>query len=143
MYASLKRFIDRVIKIVNYDIIPANGRHQRFVCDLIRYPLLCPLALLLLILAHILLAGGEIVLAVTHHDRAYLFLFAGDFLALCLLSIKAYQRWRRAMNGHSRKRRKHRAHSPITQASKNHREGHPTLNPPKTSPSTKGNQAVL
>jgi hypothetical protein len=66
------------------------------ICRLFTAPLLCPVGLIALIVAHVLLAIGEVVLALTHHDLAYLVLFVGDLLALLLICVKAYRRMRRA-----------------------------------------------
>jgi hypothetical protein len=112
MFGIFKKLARHFAKFFNYGLlIRSDSYDRRTVWNLIRYPLLCPLGLILLILAHIFLAGGEIVLAITHQDSAYMFLFAGDFLALSLLCVKAYQRWRRVMTFSSRDGRKRRNHN--------------------------------
>lgn len=72
----------------------ANDRKWR-IYQLFTVPLFCPVGLIALIVAHVLLAVGEVVLAFTHHDLAYLVLFTGDLLALLLICVKVYRRMKR------------------------------------------------
>jgi len=80
--------------MITEHIMNVGDRTSRIV-RLLTVPLLCPIGLIALILAHILLAVGEVVLALTHHDLAYLVLFTGDILALLLICLKAYRRTKR------------------------------------------------
>jgi hypothetical protein len=73
----------------------------------IALPFLCPLGLLIVTLAHLMLAAGELSLAITHREPLYLLLVAADLVQLVLFAYKSFKLFRtRQVNPRRGRRRR-------------------------------------